>query len=97
MNTNPHNYSNTSRLIRLPHVLTRVALSRSHVYQLMDRGLFPLPVKIGTRAVAWVEDEISMWIAERTYAIKLTRHRSLRALLNSKGLRASVELQQPSA
>lgn len=51
-------------LIRLPEVMKRTALSRSQIYELMDRGEFPRSVKItGARSVAWAEAEISQWIA----------------------------------
>ena len=51
-------------LIRLPEVMKRTALSRSQIYELMDRGEFPRSVKItGARSVAWAEVEIAQWIA----------------------------------
>ena len=31
----------------------------------MDAGRFPRPVKIGPRAVAWVESEIDDWLRQR--------------------------------
>lgn len=51
-----------SRLLRMPEVLARTGLSRSKLYATTD---FPRPVKIGERAVAWVEDEIQEWIDAR--------------------------------
>jgi prophage regulatory protein len=51
-------------LIRLPEVMKRTALSRSQIYDLMERGEFPRSVKItGARSVAWAESEIVGWIA----------------------------------
>jgi prophage regulatory protein len=50
------------RLLRLDAVKELTGLSRSTIYADPD---FPKPVKIGVRAVAWVEQEISDWIAER--------------------------------
>ncbi|ELE9684371.1 AlpA family phage regulatory protein, partial [Enterobacter kobei] len=32
------------------------------IYRLISEGRFPAPVKIGTRAVAFVESEIDEWI-----------------------------------
>jgi prophage regulatory protein len=49
-------------LLRLRAVKERTGLSRSSIYA--DPG-FPRPVKIGPRAVAWVEREIADWIAAR--------------------------------
>jgi len=56
-----------SRLIRLPEVKRRTGLSRSTIYDLMDRGVFPLSVQIGLRMVAWVETEIDAWIERRIF------------------------------
>jgi prophage regulatory protein len=53
------------RLLRLPDVLGRVGISRSAVYELVQRGAFPQPVKLGTRCTAWVEEEVGEWIAAR--------------------------------
>jgi len=40
-------------------------LSRSSIYDMMDRGDFPRPVRIGKRAVAWPESAISDWLSNR--------------------------------
>lgn len=40
-------------------------LSRSSIYDMMSRGEFPTPVRIGRRAVAWRESELSAWLAQR--------------------------------
>ena len=53
------------RLLRLPDVLGRVGISRSAVYDLVARGSFPQPVKLGTRCTTWVEGEVNEWIAAR--------------------------------
>jgi prophage regulatory protein len=53
-------------LIRLPEVTKRTALSRSQIYDLMDKGQFPRSVKItGARSVAWSDTEVDAWIAAR--------------------------------
>lgn len=56
------------KLLRLPDVLMRTALSRSAIYDLMNAGQFPKPVKIGGRLNAWPETEIDDWIATRIAA-----------------------------
>jgi len=45
-------------LMRLPEVMRESGLSRSSIYQYAEEGLFPRPVKIGERAVAWISSEI---------------------------------------
>jgi len=55
-------------LLRLPRVIERVGLGRSSIYAMAKRGEFPKPISLGGRAVAWREDEVSAWIAERIAA-----------------------------
>lgn len=54
-----------TRFIRLPIVLDRTGLTRATVYEMMDRGTFPKAVKIGTRAIAWPEEEVQAWAEAR--------------------------------
>ena len=53
------------RLLRLNELKQRTGLSKSSIYNQIADGIFPQPVPIGTRAVAWVEDEIQEWINNR--------------------------------
>lgn len=53
------------RLLRRPAVEAITGLSRASIYEKMDEGVFPRPVKTGVRAVAWVESEIADWNRER--------------------------------
>jgi prophage regulatory protein len=56
-------------LLRLPIVRERTGLSRSAIYQGVQRGAFPAPIQLGTgRAVAWASSEIDQWIADRIRA-----------------------------
>lgn len=50
------------KLLRLEAVKELTGLSRSAIYADTE---FPKSVKIGPRAVAWVEQEIADWIAAR--------------------------------
>lgn len=56
----------TERLIRLKTVLNQVGLSRSTVYALVKAGQFPKQYKLHSRAVGWLDSEVSEWIAART-------------------------------
>ena len=46
------------RLLRLKEVLHRVGYKRSRFLDLVRMGVFPKPVKLGPRAVAWPESVI---------------------------------------
>lgn len=52
-------------ILRRKAVETRTGLSRSSLYEAMAKGRFPKPVRIGSRAVGWLESEIRSWIAQR--------------------------------
>jgi len=69
--TNPTNSSTHSappNLLRRPKVEARTGYSRSTIYALMAVGDFPRPVRLGSRAVAWVESEVDAWISARIEA-----------------------------
>ena len=51
--------------IRLKKVEDRTGLKKSMVYDLMSRGEFPKSIKIGERAVAWIESEVDAINAAR--------------------------------
>lgn len=52
-------------LLRLPAVKDRTGLSRSKIYELLDAGRFPRPVKLSGRLNAWPDDEVDGWIKAR--------------------------------
>ncbi|MCG7592198.1 MULTISPECIES: AlpA family transcriptional regulator [unclassified Halomonas] len=54
----------SNRLIRIKDVMDRTGLARSTVYKYISLRQFPQPIKLGTRAVAWVEREVEAWICE---------------------------------
>ena len=57
-----------TRLLTLRDVTAMTALSRSAVYALMAKSRFPKPIRLGTRAVRWVEQEVLDFIASRPRA-----------------------------
>ena len=52
------------KMYRLPAVIEITGLSRSSIYNAISAGTFPPGVKIGERAVAWREDDLSDWLAQ---------------------------------
>jgi prophage regulatory protein len=54
--------------LRRPAVLELTGLSTTTIYELMSRGLFPRPIKLTGRAVAWPESKIADWLATRATA-----------------------------
>ncbi|EPT9252282.1 AlpA family transcriptional regulator [Vibrio alginolyticus] len=53
------------RLIRLPELLHKVGLSRAQIYNMCHNNLFPKPISLGAKAVAWHEDEIDDWMMSK--------------------------------
>jgi len=53
------------RLIRLKVVIESTGMARSTIYKYMSEGIFPKPVSLGVRSVAWVESEVQDWIISR--------------------------------
>lgn len=53
------------RILRLPEVCALTGLGRSFIYQLQAEGRFPQRIKLGVRAVGWVEEEAQRWLGDR--------------------------------
>ena len=50
------------RLLKRQQVKEITTLSRARIYDMIKRGVFPKPIKIGERAVAWREADIIAWL-----------------------------------
>jgi prophage regulatory protein len=55
-------------ILRRKQVEARTGLSRSTLYARVRAGTFPSQVNLGSRAVGWIEAEISDWLASRIAA-----------------------------
>jgi prophage regulatory protein len=52
-------------ILRLLDVKRSTGLSRSTIYLRITQGTFPKPVRLGGRAVGWLETEIQQWLQRR--------------------------------
>jgi prophage regulatory protein len=52
-------------ILRRKQVEARTGLSRSTIYLRIKKGSFPKPIKLGERAVGWIEQEIDDWVNEK--------------------------------
>lgn len=50
------------KLIRMNEVLKRTGFCRAWMYRLIKQKRFPEPIKVGERAIAFIESEIDIWI-----------------------------------
>ena len=55
---------------RRPQVQARTGIPKATMYAMMATGAFPRPIKIGARAVAWLDSDIDRWIEARVVASK---------------------------
>jgi len=53
------------RALRLRQVCQLTGLGRSMIYQMQAEGRFPQRIKLGERAVGWLESEVREWLATR--------------------------------
>lgn len=73
MNDNTHNYL-SPRVIKLQDVLELVSISKATHFAKLDEKsksydpTYPKPIKVGARAVRYVEQEIFDWLAARMEA-----------------------------
>jgi prophage regulatory protein len=52
-------------IIRLPQVCKMTGLGKTLIYELEAAERFPKRIKIGIRAVGWLEGEIKGWLLNR--------------------------------
>jgi prophage regulatory protein len=62
------------RILRLPQVCEVTGLGRSVIYQMEADLRFPQRIKLGTRAVGWLEQEVHAWLLKRIAASRRTEN-----------------------
>lgn len=55
-------------IMRLPEVAAVCGKSRAAIYQAINKGEFPRPVKLSARTSGWVRCEIEAWVKARMAA-----------------------------
>lgn len=53
------------RVLRIKAVCVKTGLGRSTIYLKMSQSQFPNPIKIGVRAIGWLESDVDAWIESR--------------------------------
>lgn len=57
-----------NRILNIREVCRRTSLGKSSIYDLIQAGAFPSPVRISKGRVGWHEGETDDWIASRPVA-----------------------------
>lgn len=52
----------SQKIIRRKEVEARIGLACSTIYAMIADNKFPRPVRIGRRAVGWLEEDIQNWL-----------------------------------
>jgi prophage regulatory protein len=55
--------SPSKTILRRREVEARTGLARSTIYERVKLGTFPAPIRLGAKAVGWLESEIETWIS----------------------------------
>lgn len=63
MSTSPE--VNNMKILRLKQVMAMTGLARSTLYKYIATEGFPAQVKLGARAVGWLEAEVLAWLQSR--------------------------------
>lgn len=53
------------RFIRLPELLSRLGISKSTFYTMIQHGEFDPPIKLGARTSVWLESSIDKYIDKK--------------------------------
>ena len=53
------------KVLRLPEVIEITGLGRSTIYAKVSRRDFPSPIKLGERAVGWIDSDVYEWISAK--------------------------------
>lgn len=71
MNTDMNN--GPSKLVRIKTVIELTGLSKSYIYDLANKGVFPKSIQLvpGGTSVAWIESEVLNWIDQRIQSREL--------------------------
>jgi prophage regulatory protein len=71
MNTDMNN--SPSKLVRIKTVVELTGLSKSYIYDLANKGVFPKSIQLvpGGTSVAWIESEVLNWIDQRIQSREL--------------------------
>ena len=57
--------NNKEEFLRLKQVKSLIGLCRSSIYNKINEGTFPRPVRLGPQSVAWLQSEVQFWMSER--------------------------------
>ena len=72
------------RLMRLSEVLDLYPVSRSTLYKQINLGLFPKPIHVSDRSVAWVESELEAILLAKIQSYETDKMKQLVEMLENE-------------
>ena len=61
MQNTPNIAAQPTELIALPEVIKITGFKTTKIYDMVNKGVFPKKVHLGTRSVRWVKAEVLQW------------------------------------
>ena len=56
------------RILRFPEIVARLGIKRRTIYDMIERGDFPAPIKLTPKVVGWRPEQIESWLESRPFA-----------------------------
>ncbi len=60
----------TTKINRWSELKDLIPVSLSRINQLMEKGVFPKPLKLSDRAIGWEANKINAWLEQKTQSSK---------------------------
>lgn len=52
-------------IVKQPEVCRAIGCKKTRLYDLIDKGEFPKPIRLGSRSVGWLMSDVQKYIAAR--------------------------------
>jgi prophage regulatory protein len=75
------------KVLRLRDVIGRTGLSRSTIWRLERRNMFPSRIQLSENAVGWPETDVTLWLAKRPRGLPSQSQVIVRRRLRFQGAR----------
>ena len=57
-----------TRMLKIADASALTTMSRSWIYGRLKEGSFPRPLRVSSRCVAWLAEDVEQWLADRPRA-----------------------------
>ena len=64
------------KILKAKEVASMINLSRVTIWRLENEGKFPQRIRISTKRIGWLEDEVTKWIEKRPRVVSKSEVKS---------------------